>query len=110
MMRFAQRLTGDFNVRVKKLIKIGTTNIVDMTNNNPEVTTTGPVFASKAINATGSCKRYVSPFKLLSIPAIHSTARINLTSSRFLAVALFVFIFDLLFLIDIGDFHGNGLA
>jgi hypothetical protein len=89
MMRFAQRLTGDFNVRVKTLIKIEPTNINAATDNNSGVITKDPVFASEDFK-TGSFKRYVSPFKLLNIPATHSTARIILTSSRFLAVSLFV--------------------
>jgi hypothetical protein len=90
MMRFTQRLTGDFNVRVKTLIKIIPTNINDITKYNSGVTTIGPVLAINDFNATGSLKRYVSPFKLLNIPATHNTARIILTSSRFLAVSLFV--------------------
>jgi hypothetical protein len=66
MIRFAQRLTEYFNVKLKILIKTGATNIIDITNNNPGVTTIGPVFASKASHSTGSCKRYVSPFKLVT--------------------------------------------
>jgi len=95
-MRFAQRLTGYFNVRVKTLIRIGTTNMIDMTNNNSGVALIGAVFAREAFSATGSDKRYVSPFKLLNIPATHSTARIILTSNIIPAVFLFEFIFYLL--------------
>jgi len=34
MVRFAQRIAGYFNVRVRKLIEIGTINIIDITNND----------------------------------------------------------------------------
>jgi hypothetical protein len=90
MMRFAQRLTEYFNIRVKALISMGNTNIIDMTNNNSGVALIDPVFSSKDFNATESLKRYVSPFKELNTSATHNTARIILTSSRFLAVPLFV--------------------
>src|SRR3990170_7174962 len=86
MMRFAQRLTGDFNVKVKTLIKIEPTNINDATNNNSGVVTTDPVFSRVDFSTIGSFKRYVSPFKLLNIPATHSTARIILTSNGLLAL------------------------
>ena len=95
MMRFAQRLTEGFSIRVKVLIKIEPTNINDITNNNSGVALIDPVFSSKDFSATESLKRYVSPFKELNTSATHSTARIILTSSGFLAVSLFVFIFSL---------------
>jgi hypothetical protein len=88
MMRFAQRLTADFNVRVKTLIRTEPTSNVAITNKNSGGTPRGSVAADK---------RYVSPFKLLNIPATHSTARIILTSSGFLAVLLMIFIVYLLF-------------
>src|SRR6185369_1508717 len=81
VMRFAQRLTGDRNVRLKPLIKIEPTNTIDITNNNPGDAARGLVLADK---------RYVSPFRLLNISATHSTARMILTSSRFLVVSLVV--------------------
>jgi hypothetical protein len=90
VMRFTQRLTGYFNVSVKTLIKTGTTNIVDITNNNWGVATIGPLFAREVFNTTGSLKRYVSPFRLLNIPVAHSTARVILTSSRFPVDSVFV--------------------
>src|SRR3990170_8457810 len=96
MMRFAQRLTGDFNVKVKTLIKIEPTNINDATNNNSGVVTTDPVFSRVDFSTIGSFKRYVSPFKLLNIPATHSTARIILTSNVIPTVFLFEFISFLL--------------
>src|SRR5512136_1648444 len=105
MIRFAQRLTEDFNIRVKALISMGTTNIIDIVNNNPGVVTIDPVFSSIDFSVIGSLKRYVSPFKELNTSAIHSAARTILTSSRFLAVSLFVFIFDLLFLNYMDGFH-----
>jgi hypothetical protein len=82
-MRFAQRLTADFNVRVKTLIKTEPTSIIAITDNRSGLAPIGPVAADR---------RYVSPFRLLNIPATHNTARIILTSSRFLAVLLMVFI------------------
>jgi hypothetical protein len=93
MMRFAPRLTGYFSIRVKTLIKIGTTNINDITNNNPGVVTIGPVFASIAFSESGSDKRYVSPLRLANIPAIHSAARVILTSNVMPVVFLLAFIF-----------------
>ena len=90
MMRFAQRLTVDFNIRVKTLISMGNTNIIDITSNNSGVALIDPVFLSKDLSATESLKRYVSPFKELNTSAIHSAARTILTSSRFLAISLFV--------------------
>ena len=83
MTRFAQRPAPDFNIRVKALIKIEPTNSIDMTNSNSGGAPSGPVLA---------LNRYVSPFKLLNIPAAHNIARMIRTSSRLLAVALFVFI------------------
>ena len=85
MIRFAQRLTGGVNVKVKPLIKTCPTNRSAYTDNNSGLTPRGFVIA---------LKRYVSPFKLLSIPAAHRTARMILTSSRFPVVSLFVFIFS----------------
>ncbi|MDP4183300.1 MAG: hypothetical protein Q8942_19695 [Bacillota bacterium] len=41
MIRFAQRITGYFNARVKTLIKIGTMKIIDITSNNSLDTATG---------------------------------------------------------------------
>src|SRR4030042_6297110 len=90
MMRFAQQLTEYFNIRVKVLISMGNTNIIDMTNNNSGVALIDPVFSIKDFNAIESLKRYVSPFKELNTSATHSTARIILVSSRFLAIGLFV--------------------
>src|SRR4030065_1398635 len=90
MMRFAQRLREYFNIRVKALISMGNTNIIDITNNNSGVALIDPVFSSKDFSTTESLKRYVSPFKELNTSAIHSAARTILTSSRFLAVSLFV--------------------
>ena len=91
MMRFAQRLTADLNVRVKTLIRTEPTSNVAITNNNPGSTPIGPVAADR---------RYVSPFRLLNIPATHNTARIILTSSRFLAVLLIIlFVYLVLYLI-----------
>ena len=43
-MRFAKRLKEYFNIRVKTLIKIGTTNIIDITNSNP-----GVIFIDEAL-------------------------------------------------------------
>jgi hypothetical protein len=102
-MRFAQRLTEGFNVRVKTLIKIEPTNSNNITNNNSGVATIGPVFASEDFSTTGSLKRYASPFKRLNIPATHNTARMILTSSRFLTVSLLAIMF-ISFLDDIDGF------
>ncbi len=79
MVRFAQRTAGYFNVRDRKLIKIGTTNIIDITNNNSLVTGTSVVPAIISSSTTGSCKRVVSPCKPLSIRAAHNAERIILT-------------------------------
>ncbi len=92
MMRFAQRLTERLNVRVKTLIRIGTTNTSDIPNSNSGVTAIGAVFASDAFKVAGSCRRYVSPFKLLNIPAAHNTARMMLTSGGFFMVRSIVLI------------------
>ena len=92
-MRFAPRLTGYFNVRVKTLIKIGTTNMIDIIKYSPGVATIGPAFASKAFSASGSDKRYVSPLRLANIPAIHSAARVILTSNMMPVVFLLEFMF-----------------
>ena len=94
MVRFAQRIAGYFNVRVRKLIKIGTTNIIDITNNNSLDTTISPVSATIDCSATGSCRRVESPCKPLNIRAAHNAERIILTSNVILAVSLFEFIFS----------------
>ena len=90
MMRLAQRFALSFNVRDKKHIKIGTANIIDITNNNSLVTGTSEVPAINSFNATGSCKRVESPCKPLNIRAAHNAERIILTFTRFLSVSLFV--------------------
>ncbi len=54
MLRFAQRFALSFNVRDRKLMKIGTANIIAITNNNPLVTGTAEVPATNSFSATGS--------------------------------------------------------
>ena len=70
-------------------MKIGTTNIIDITNNNSLDITISPVSAIIDCSATGSCKRVESPCKPLNIRAAHNAERIILTSIRLLAVFLF---------------------
>jgi hypothetical protein len=67
--------------------------MIGITNNNSGATTIGAVFASKDFSATESDKLYVSPFRLLNLPATYNTARIILTSIMIPAVILFEFIF-----------------
>ena len=53
MMRFAQRLTADFDVRVKTLIRTEPTSNVAITNNNPGSTPIGSVAADRRLRWTG---------------------------------------------------------
>jgi hypothetical protein len=77
--RFAQRIAGYFNVRVRKLIKIGTTNNIDITNNNSLVIGGSVVPAIISSSDPGPKKFTTSPCKPLNIRAAHNAERIILT-------------------------------
>ena len=80
MLRLAQRFTLSFKVRDRKLIKIGTANMIDIPNNNSLVMGTAEIPATISFNAAGSCKRVESPCKPLNIRAAHNADSFIFTS------------------------------
>jgi len=89
-LRFARRFAFPFKIRDRKLIKIGTANMIDNINTIALVTGISEVPETNSCKATGSCKRAESPWRPLTTRPIHKTDRIILTSTTLLKFLLFV--------------------